>query len=263
MVDIDVSQPSADTRVGADPAAQQIARALEHDIVLGRLRPGEKLHEEDLAERFSASRHHVREGLARLERMGIVAKARNRGVSVRRFTADEVRQIYEIREILQRQAALRIPLPVDQAVVERLASINADYEAAVEAGEFQQIHETNDTFHTELFRLCNNDLLLQLVKNYMDLTYAIRGSAFGDPENIETSRKHHRIMLDLLSGTDPWALAQICVDHIQPTKAQYLAILKANRRFEPIQRGPGGTSDGPPESEPKPNQSAQIGRQLS
>ena len=50
-------------------------------------------------------------------------------------------------------------------------------------------------------------------------------SAFGDRENLETSRRHHRIMLDLLSGTDSWALAQICVDHIQPTKAQYLAML--------------------------------------
>src|SRR5260221_915152 len=80
---------------GADPTADQIARALEKDIVLGRLKPGEKLREEDLAVRFSASRHHVREGLARLERIGIVVKERNRGVSVRHFTADEVRQIYE------------------------------------------------------------------------------------------------------------------------------------------------------------------------
>jgi DNA-binding GntR family transcriptional regulator len=226
MTDFELSQSAGGPRIGADPAAEQIARALEQDIVLGRLRPGEKLREEDLAERFSASRHHVREGLARLERIGIVLKARNRGVSVRRFTADEVRQIYEIREILQRQAALRISLPVDPTVIERLTAINADYESAVDAGEFQRIHEANDLFHSELFRLCGNDLLLQLVKNYMDLTYAIRGSAFGDPENLETSRRHHRIMLNLLAGADSWALAQICVDHILPTKAQYLAILR-------------------------------------
>lgn len=226
MNDIDFSQPAGEPQMSADPTAEQIARALEQDIVLGRLRPGTKLREEVLAERFSASRHHVREGLARLERIGIVSKTRNRGVSVRRFTADEVRQIYEIREILQRQAALRIQLPVDPAVVQNLTSINAEYESVVEAGEFQRIHETNDRFHTELFRLCGNDLLVQLVKNYMDLTYAIRGLAFADPENLETSRRHHRIMLNLLSGTDSWALAEICVDHIQPTKAQYLAVLR-------------------------------------
>jgi DNA-binding GntR family transcriptional regulator len=213
------------SRIGTDPAAELIARAVEQDIVLGRLRPGEKLREEELAERFCASRHHVREGLARLERIGIVAKTRNRGVSVRRFSAEEIRQIYEIREILQRHAALRITLPVAPAVIEELRGINAEYEAAVTAGDFRRIHEANDRFHTELFRLCGNDLLVQLVKNYMDLTYAIRGAGFSDPENLETSRKHHRIMLALLSGSDSWALAQICVDHIQPTKAQYLALL--------------------------------------
>jgi DNA-binding GntR family transcriptional regulator len=209
----------------ADPAPDKIARALEQDIMLGRLKPGEKLREEDLAERFCASRYHVREGLGRLERMGVVIKERNRGVSVRRFSAEEVREIYEVREILQRQAALRIELPANSGDIERLRAINSGYEAAVDANDFRRIHHTNDLFHTELFRLCGNKRLLQLVKSYMDLTYAIRGSAFGDRENLETSRRHHRIMLDLLSSTDSWALAQICVDHIQPTKAQYLAML--------------------------------------
>ena len=120
-----------------------------------------------------------------------------------------------------------IRLPVAEAAIDRLRAINTDYEAAVDVGDFQGIHKANDLFHTELFRLCGNDLLLQLVKNYMDLTYAIRGSAFGDPENLETSRRHHRIMLDLMVRTDSWALAQICVDHIQPTKTQYLAMLTA------------------------------------
>jgi DNA-binding GntR family transcriptional regulator len=69
-----------------------------------RCRRRPKLGEEELAERLGASRHQVREGLARLARIGIVAKERNKGAAVRSFTPDEVRQIYEVREILQRQA---------------------------------------------------------------------------------------------------------------------------------------------------------------
>ena len=111
-----------------DPLAAQIARALEEEIVFGRLKPGQKLREEELAERFAGSRHQVREALARLGRIGIVTKERNRGVSVRRFSASEVRQIYEVREILQRQAALRIPLPVDDAIIVELLKIHEAYE---------------------------------------------------------------------------------------------------------------------------------------
>ena len=210
----------------ADPAAEQIARSIERDIFCGRLRPSQKLREEELAQRFGASRHHVREALVQLARVGIIVKERNRGASVRRFTVDEVRQIYEVREILQRQAAMRIQLPAEPAAIQRLARIDKDYERAIAAGEFHKIHETNDRFHAELFRLCNNDLLVSLIELYMEMTYAVRGAAFADRESLNKSRGHHRIMIQLLSGTDSWALAQLCVDHIQITKDQYLAGLR-------------------------------------
>ncbi|HTR11854.1 MAG TPA: GntR family transcriptional regulator [Roseiarcus sp.] len=221
-----VATVSVEPEAVADLAADQIARTIERDIFRGRLRPGEKLREEELAERFGASRHHIREALVRLTRVGIIVKERNRGASVRRFTADEVRQIYEIREILQRQAALRIRLPAHPEAVDKLARINDAYERAVEAGNLHKIHETNDRFHAELFGLCNNALLVSLIELYMEMTYAVRGAAFADPENLDKSRSHHRAMIQLLSGTDSWALAQICVDHIQITKDQYLAGLQ-------------------------------------
>jgi DNA-binding GntR family transcriptional regulator len=220
------STSSVNRSLAADPAAEQITRAIERDIFRGRLGPGEKLREEELAERFEASRHHVRAALARLAQIGIVVKERNRGAFVRRFTADEVREIYEIREILQRQATLRIALPAAPETIQRLSRINDCYEEAVRSGDFHRIHETNDRFHTELFCLCGNELLVSLIINYMELTYAIRGAAFADPENLDKSREHHRIMVRLLSGTDSWALAQICVDHIQITKEQYLSALR-------------------------------------
>ena len=104
--------------------------------------------------------------------------------------------------------------------------INEDYERAVEAEDFHLIHETNDRFHTELFGLCNNPLLVSLINLYMEMTYAVRGAAFAAPENLDKSRGHHRVMIQLLSGADSWALAQICVDHIQLTKDQYLEGLR-------------------------------------
>jgi DNA-binding GntR family transcriptional regulator len=212
---------------GPGPTAELIARAIERDIFRGRLRPSEKLREEELAERFRASRHHIREALGRLARVGIVVKERNRGASVRCFTRDEVHQIYEVREILQRQAALRIRLPAEPEAIENLSGINEEYERAVDVGDFHTIHETNDRFHAELFGLCKNALLVSLIELYMEMTYAVRGAAFADPENLDRSREHHRIMIQMLTGTDSWALAQICVDHIQLTKDQYLAGLRS------------------------------------
>jgi DNA-binding GntR family transcriptional regulator len=207
-----------------DAVPDQIARELEEDIVFGNLRPGQKLPEEDLSERFSASRHQVREALALLARVGMVVKERNKGVRVRIFTAEEVHQIYDIREMLQRQAALRIPLPASRAAIGALEAIHAEYEKAVADGDFRRIHETNDRFHSELFRLCGNDMLWQLVKDFMELSYVVRANSF-NPEHLVIARREHRIMLDLLRTRDSWSLSQLCVDHIQYSREQYLAFL--------------------------------------
>lgn len=204
--------------------AERIARALEDDIIFGRLGPGQRLPDEELSERFSASRHYVREALAQLFRVGIVSKERNRGVMVRSFTAREVNEIYEIREVLQRQAALKIPLPVPKTKLMKLEEIHAAYELAIGENDVRRINQWNDLFHRELFRLCGNDSLAQLIKRYMDLSYLIRANAF-NPEHLVVGRSEHRVMLDLLSTQDSWALSQICIDHIQYSKKQYLSLL--------------------------------------
>ena len=65
-----------------------------------------------LLARFPVSRQHlIRQALYQLEKLGVVTRERNKGAMVRRLSPDEVRQIYEVRELLQRQAALMIPLP--------------------------------------------------------------------------------------------------------------------------------------------------------
>ena len=207
-----------------DGSADRIASELEQDIVFGRLLPAQKLREEELSARFMVSRHQVRAALASLERVGIVTKERNKGAAVRSFTSEEVQQICEIREMLQRQAALRIPLPVDPSTITKLEEIQARYEAAILAGDYSTIHRTNDQFHTELFCLCGNLFLSQLIRQYMDLSYVIRANAFS-PEHLLVARTEHRLMLRLLGSTDSWALAQLCVDHIQYSKHKYLAMV--------------------------------------
>ncbi|MBV8915198.1 MAG: GntR family transcriptional regulator [Acetobacteraceae bacterium] len=208
--------------------ADGIARALEAEIVLGRMRPGQRLGEEELSERFSATRHHVRAALTALERTGIVRKERNKGYSVRSFSVAEVEEIYELREILQRQAALRIALPVPPEKLEALTDLELEYERAVEAGDLRRIHAANDLFHAAMFALCNNARLAELVGQYMDLSYLIRGNAF-EHEHCLVAIREHRLMLSLLASRDSWSLAQACVDHMQYSKNQYLSMLSAGR----------------------------------
>jgi DNA-binding GntR family transcriptional regulator len=200
----------------------EILRRLQEDIIFGRLAPGARLVEDNLMARYGASRHYIRQALVQLERIGVVRREKNVGATVRSYSADEVRQIYEVREMLTRQAALRIPLPAPAGLVALLKSIQADYVRHAEAGNLTGLHETNDAFHIALFSACGNPYLVRTLQDYMGLTLPMRAKNLADRDGLALSQRQHDIMIELVAGTDGWALAQLCVDHMQYSKADYL-----------------------------------------
>lgn len=204
---------------------KQVARELEEDIIFGRLQPGTRLREDALLERFGGTRHFIRQALTRLERAGIVTRERNRGAKVRSFTSAEVRQVYDVRELLQRQAALNIPLPAPPSVVSKLQEINEKYRECIAIGNLRGIHENNDLFHEEFYAACGNSYLTDLVCDYMDITLTIRAKNLADSGLLQVSVAHHDLMIKYLQGSDNWVLAELCVEHLRPSKEQYLEML--------------------------------------
>lgn len=199
-----------------------IARALEEDIIFGRLAPGTRLTEDMLLARFAVTRHFARQALVQLESMGIVVRERNRGATVRSLTAQQVKEIYAVRELLQRQAALWIPLPAPDSLIAELNAIHEEHGRHIEAGFLRGVHETNDRFHLTLFGACGNAHLVQSIELYMRLSLPVRANSMANTASLRVSHEHHRLMIDMLKGTDNWVLAQLCVDHLQPSKARYL-----------------------------------------
>jgi DNA-binding GntR family transcriptional regulator len=200
-----------------------VVARLEEDIIFGRLAPGARLTEDALMSRYGTSRHFVRQALVDAERRGIVRRERNVGATVRFYSAEEVRQIYEVREMLTRQAALMIPLPAPQRLIDELGELQRQYCARADMQDLRGIHETNDAFHVALFSACGNPYLVSSLQDYMNLTLPMRAKNLADPDGLAQSRRQHDMMIELLKGRDSWALAQLCVDHMQFSKSDYLA----------------------------------------
>lgn len=199
-----------------------IARALEEDIIFGRLAPGTRLTEDTLLARFAVTRHFARQALVELESMGVVVRERNRGATVRSLSPRQVQEIYAVRELLQRQAALWIPLPAPDSLIDELNAIHLEHGKHIEAGFLRGVHEANDRFHLTLFGACGNDHLVQSIELYMRLSLPVRANSMASTEALRISHEHHRLMIEMLKGQDNWVLAQLCVDHLQPSKARYL-----------------------------------------
>src|SRR5205807_612542 len=73
-----------------------------------------------------------------------------------------------------------------------------------------------------LFSACGNPYLVHSLQDYMNLTLPMRAKNLADKEGLALSRRQHELMIELLKGRDSWALAQLCVDHMQYSKSDYL-----------------------------------------
>jgi DNA-binding GntR family transcriptional regulator len=217
-----------------DSNLSELVRSIEEDIIFGRLAPGARLVEDALMARHSASRHFIRQALAQLERSGIVRREKNVGATVSSYSADEARQIYQVREMLTRQAALMVPLPASRDLLDQLAEIQGRYIGAATSDNLRGLHEVNDEFHFKLFSACGNPYLVQTLQDYMALTLPMRARNLADASGVARSIREHDMMIDLLRGDDRWALAQLCVEHLQTAKKDYLTRVASGKPPFPV-----------------------------
>jgi len=195
--------------------------SIKQDIIFGRLRPRERLVEDQLSERFDVSRHQVRMAFGTLEQMGLVSRRPNKGAVVRDFSVEEVEEIYEMRAMLQSEAARRIPLPASPELLCNLERIHGDYCKAADEGNLQRVCSLNNEFHRTIYAASNNRCLAEMIERAWVQTLGMRCYAIGDPVLLTRSRREHEQMIELLRIGDRETFITLCVDHIWPALEAY------------------------------------------
>ncbi|WP_417251346.1 GntR family transcriptional regulator [Castellaniella sp.] len=203
-------------------SVQKVMEDLEADIIFGRLRPNQELTEETLMERFSVKRHVVRSAIQELMLRRVVIKSRSKSARVKDFTLEEVREIYHMRALLQRDAALIMPLPVSLEALTTLKQAYLDHAAAVSAGmDGGLIHRLNDVFHKRLFDLCCNLELCKAIAFYTEMSNPIRSYGIVDAGWLRQAVDEHAAMIAAIERQDRTVLANLVVEHMQPTRSRW------------------------------------------
>ncbi|MBL6929432.1 MAG: GntR family transcriptional regulator [Rhodospirillales bacterium] len=211
----------------SDDALTRVVEQLEEDIVFGRLRPRERLVEEDLVGRFGVKRHVVRQALIQLEQVGIVIRQRGKGARVCEFTPTEVAQLYAVRELLESEAARMIPLPAEKGLIRALTAIHKSHGKAVAAGELRAIYRSNIRYHEILFEACGNPYLVEAIGQLAMKANLIRFYVGRDPSMFAGSRDEHGEIIEALKAGDREKLVKICVDHLRPSPKAYIEAYRA------------------------------------
>lgn len=149
---------SAPSHPGAVQASAHAADRLRTMIADGALAPGAKLSEQALSGELGISRNTLREAFAMLAAENLVARLPNRGGFVTDPTADDVRDLYAARLVLETGAVLWGEL--DGPAVARLREIVAAALTAVEAGDAPTMADANQRFHREIVAAAGSRALL-------------------------------------------------------------------------------------------------------
>ncbi len=192
-----------DARPKRPPTAQEfVLGELRRAIITGELHAGEQIRQDALAERLGTSRVPLREALKILEGEGQVTYHPHRGYFVAELSAEDLVEVYRIRELLETEAvSTGIPLLTDEDIAELQQALEA-IEAAAALADVSAMTDANRRFHFLLIERAGMPRLTRLIRQLWDATDAYRAVYFTEAENRDHVEHEHRAILQAVRDRD-------------------------------------------------------------
>jgi len=211
--------PTDEPAVATAAVSARVADHLRDAILAGTIGPGERIRQEDVAERFGASRLPVREALRILEAEGLVGHERNKGARVPRLDMHEVDVIYRMRERLEPLALLESMPGLDTTALRRLEEVQTRIEANSDVDEFLALDRE---FHLLSYSACRITPLTGTVTRLWNSTQHYRRAfmQMGGPGRAWVVNAEHRLLLDAINRRDAEDAEQHLAGHIRRTRVE-------------------------------------------
>ena len=206
---------------------EEIYEILRDDITYGELKLGEKLIELDICKRLNVSRTPVREAIRQLQAEGYIEVIVNRGAVVRKVSAEELQNIYDILAFLEACATESATRLIYRKDLESLKNIINRFDK-VKSLDYKKWFDFNNSFHEFFSRNSGNPLLYNEIKKMRNKIYRSRGFIFTLSKNIDKYKKDHEMILVLVEGGDAVKAGNRMKRHIQSTSKLIIQSMKEN-----------------------------------
>jgi DNA-binding GntR family transcriptional regulator len=140
----------------------RVANQIREAIRSGKLQPGDRLIETDLANDMQISRHPIREALRYLEKEGLVTTTPFKGAQVTQFTEQDLEELYTLRLSIEELAIRTLVNNLDDAKLKKLEAALANMKRLAVKGALKKYVEADLAFHGRICELCGHQRLLQV-----------------------------------------------------------------------------------------------------
>jgi DNA-binding GntR family transcriptional regulator len=196
---------------------------LREAIVNLRLRPGEPLREAALAEKLGVSKTPLREAFARLEQEGLVETTSFKGAVVTGYSERDLKEIYELRALLEGAAARSAAEHANDATLRALRDVLDRSRALRDAGDLVGLAELLGRFDVIVYSQVTNDRIGALIDNLRAHLTRIGRLTEDIPGRVEASVEEHAAIVDAILARNPDEADRLMRVHIASVLTDQLA----------------------------------------
>ncbi|MBQ3568722.1 MAG: GntR family transcriptional regulator [Anaerotignum sp.] len=198
------------------PLRDVVFNTLRDAILTGKLVPGERLMENQLADKLGVSRTPVREALRMLELENLVELVPRKGAQVLDMSEKDITNILEVRSALEGLATSLACKKMSKEDLQQLKNLEVDFEKAVADNDVEHFVDIDEDFHDLIFAATENDKLINIFRNLRIQLYRYRmAQAKNNETSMSTIVAHHRSIIRAIENRDAEEGATIAQGHIK------------------------------------------------
>ena len=213
----------------ASAAASEVIREA---IIHGRLSPGQRLKEEELARELGMSRTPVREALLMLQSEGLVELLPRRGATVRSYALDDLDDTYQLRAVLEGYAARRAATRISAEDVALLEESCTRFDRLRADGEILDLVKENIVFHNVILEAAASDRLTQMVRKVVEIPLVYKSYYWYSPEQKLISEHYHKQLARALRAGEAERAELVMRQHVLEARDFLLAQIPLSERGE-------------------------------
>lgn len=206
--------------------SDQVYAALREAILSGVFAPGDQVHEGEIAKQLNVSKTPVREALSSLRAKGLLIPSLKRGILVAEVDARSVRELYEVRAVLEPEAIRHSVRRADTKLI--AARGHKLLDEAQRQGKRQDLNamsQFNRDFHELLYEDCDNAKMKLILNDMRDqLQFAAVWGWRGVTSSWEYERAEHLAILDAVAKGDAERAAELSKEHIERAGTKILSV---------------------------------------
>lgn len=206
--------------------SEKIADVLRENIISGTIKGGQKLNENQISTALNVSRPPIREAFRILATQGLITLVPRKGAFVTQLSVEEVREIYQIRSMMESFATTLVIPAIDQKQIYEIQLILKSMEKKIKENNSKDIQKLNLEFHQKIIKMSKNMKLVQLYDSIILLIRRYQVLGLSAPISWKMSLDEHRKIVDAIVAKDVDRAEKLSREHVMAAASRVIEQLK-------------------------------------